>query len=65
MNAELSQKKNDGTVTVDIGNQWQWENITLAMNWIGSNYQIYGDSKYENRDGYTLNLLNFNIGTSF
>ncbi len=55
----------DLALTVDIGNQWQWQNFTLAMTWIGINYQIVGDTKFENRDGITANLMNFNIGMSF
>ena len=58
-------RKRDGTLTVDIGNQWQWKNFTLAMNWIGINYQIIGDDKFSNKSGTTANLLNFNIGMSF
>ncbi|TNF26331.1 MAG: hypothetical protein EP319_14105 [Deltaproteobacteria bacterium] len=57
--------RKDGTLTVDLGNQWQWENFTLAMNWIGLNYQVLGESKFSNDNRTTANLLNFNIGLSF
>lgn len=59
------------SVSGGIGNQWQWKNFTLGVEWVGANYVI---SEFENTTRFTgynevtssgLNLLSLYLGASF
>ena len=61
---------------VSIGNQWQWSNFTLGVDWIGFNTRVYEISDLNMSDWdyladgdelltFNLNLLQLNLGLSF
>lgn len=54
-------------VSFTIGNQWNWENLTVACDWVGVSRSLLTlNEKGDASEYYTaVNLLNFNIGYSF
>lgn len=54
-----------------IGNEWQWENFLLGMDWIGINRSLYVSQNYKSSKtydddiNYTATVLNLNVGYSF
>lgn len=51
-----------------VGNQWQWDNLTVGCDWFGLNRNFNTISKrgsLEEEDINTINLLNLYVGASF
>ncbi len=60
-------KKRDIAAEVFIGNQWQWEYLTMGVDWFGFSVPVrnlnYGDESGTNR--VIGSLLRFSLGASF
>lgn len=51
-----------------LGNQWQWDYLTIGVDWAGFNRSLSIRSKrgsLDHEDIHTYNLLNFYIGANF
>lgn len=60
------------SIEADIGNQWQWDNFTLGVSWIGFSSHVLNLGKVESTDGMNdinsksaLRLFNIQLGMSF
>lgn len=55
-------------ISLKVGNQWQWQDFTVGVDWIGLNRSITTISKrgtIEDDDMNSLNLANIYLGASF
>jgi hypothetical protein len=53
-------------IGVRVGNQWQWENFTMGVDWIGVGKNLAHFRRSDpGTDVYTATLFNFYLGLSF
>ncbi len=69
--SDTNYRSKDLGAQIRIGNQWQWDNFTFGVDWIGVGHTGVNITKegerplYDELDGTYITLLNFQAGVSF
>lgn len=52
-------------LSLRFGNQWQWDNLTLGVDWFGVGHHIATIENSDDDTKFTFTYLNLNLGWSF